>query len=77
MPVGAGFLTIVGDPVTFIVGDGVNVDYLQRLSLAGAIAILKITAISPLAIGKGDMANNTLSSESNHSPLSTNMCIMQ
>lgn len=38
----AGLLTLVGDPATFIVGDAVNisfVDYLKTLSLGGAIAV--------------------------------------
>ncbi len=46
----AGLLTLVGDPATFIVGDAINisfVDYLMRLSLGGVIAILTVIAILP------------------------------
>jgi Na+/H+ antiporter NhaD/arsenite permease-like protein len=41
----AGLLTLVGDPATFIVGDSINIsflDYLSRLSLGGAIAVLTV-----------------------------------
>lgn len=51
----AGLLTLVGDPATFIVGDAVNLsfgDYLQRLSFAGAIAILTITVMLPILFRK-------------------------
>ncbi|KYC35321.1 transporter [Scytonema hofmannii PCC 7110] len=51
----AGLLTIVGDPATFIVGDAINIsftDYLWRLSLGGAIAIIIIVAILPLLFRK-------------------------
>jgi Na+/H+ antiporter NhaD/arsenite permease-like protein len=47
----AGLLTLVGDPATFIVGDAVNIsflDYLQRLSLGGALAIVVILALMPI-----------------------------
>ncbi|NEP17418.1 MAG: transporter [Leptolyngbya sp. SIO4C1] len=47
----AGLLTLVGDPATFIVGDAVNlsfVDYLQRLSLGGALAIAVILLLLPI-----------------------------
>jgi Na+/H+ antiporter NhaD/arsenite permease-like protein len=46
----AGLLTIVGDPVTFIVGDAINlsfVDYLVRLSLGGAVAIGVVVVMLP------------------------------
>lgn len=46
----AGLLTLVGDPATFIVGDAINisfVDYLKQLSLGGAIAILVILVTLP------------------------------
>jgi len=46
----AGLLTIVGDPATFIVGKAVNLsftDYLFRLSLGGAIAIIVIVVMLP------------------------------
>jgi len=46
----AGLLTLVGDPATFIVGDAVNIsflDYLQRLSLGGVIAIVTILIMLP------------------------------
>jgi Na+/H+ antiporter NhaD/arsenite permease-like protein len=51
----SGLLTIVGDPATFIVGDAVNlsfVDYLWRLSLGGAIAVLTIVAVIPILFRK-------------------------
>ncbi|KAF3885939.1 MULTISPECIES: ArsB/NhaD family transporter [Nostocales] len=51
----AGLLTIVGDPATFIVGDAINIsfiDYLWRLSLGGAIAIITIIAILPFLFRK-------------------------
>ena len=47
----AGLLTIVGDPATFIVGSALNLsfwDYLQRLSLGGALAIGVLIALLPL-----------------------------
>ncbi|WP_088892617.1 ArsB/NhaD family transporter [Leptolyngbya ohadii] len=46
----AGLLTIVGDPATFIVGDAINLsfmDYLMRLSLGGALAIVTLVLIIP------------------------------
>ncbi|MBD1910048.1 MULTISPECIES: ArsB/NhaD family transporter [unclassified Leptolyngbya] len=46
----AGLLTLVGDPATFIVGDAINIrflDYLMKLSLGGVIAVLTITLILP------------------------------
>lgn len=46
----AGLLTLVGDPATFIVGDSINItftDYLQKLSLGGAIAVLTVTLMLP------------------------------
>lgn len=46
----AGLLTLVGDPATFIVGSAVNLsftDYLQRLSLAGAMAVGTILLLLP------------------------------
>lgn len=51
----SGLLTIVGDPATFIVGDAVNLsflDYLQRLSLGGLIAVFVITATLPIFFRK-------------------------
>jgi len=51
----AGLLTIVGDPATFIVGDAINisfVDYLMRLSLGGAIAIGVILVMLPILFRK-------------------------
>jgi Na+/H+ antiporter NhaD/arsenite permease-like protein len=51
----AGLLTIVGDPATFIVGDAINlsfIDYLQRLSLGGAIAILTVILTLPFLFRK-------------------------
>ncbi|HEY9645814.1 MAG TPA: SLC13 family permease [Chroococcidiopsis sp.] len=46
----SGLLTLVGDPATFIVGDAINisfVDYLMRLSLGGAIAVATIVLMLP------------------------------
>ncbi len=51
----AGLLTIVGDPATFIVGNSINmsfVEYLQKLSLGGAIAVLTVIATLPLLFKK-------------------------
>jgi Na+/H+ antiporter NhaD/arsenite permease-like protein len=48
----SGLLTIVGDPATFIVGDAINLsfyNYLQRLSLGGAIAVLVILVMLPFS----------------------------
>jgi Na+/H+ antiporter NhaD/arsenite permease-like protein len=50
----SGLLTLVGDPATFIVGDAINLsftDYLQRLSLGGAIAVAVIVATLPFLFG--------------------------
>ncbi|MFM7381658.1 MAG: ArsB/NhaD family transporter [Microcystaceae cyanobacterium] len=47
----AGLLTLVGDPATFIVGDAINIsflDYLQRLSFGGFLALLVIVALLPV-----------------------------
>lgn len=51
----AGLLTIVGDPATFIVGDSVNlsfIDYLMRLSLGGALAVIAVTVTIPFLFRK-------------------------
>lgn len=51
----AGLLTLVGDPATFIVGDAVNisfVDYLGRLSLGGAISVLTVVVTLPILFRK-------------------------
>ncbi len=47
----AGLLTVVGDPATFIVGDAINIsfmDYLWQLSLGGVLAIAVIVLTLPL-----------------------------
>jgi Na+/H+ antiporter NhaD/arsenite permease-like protein len=46
----AGLLTIVGDPVSYMVGDAINIsftEYLLKLSLGGAIAILTVVLLLP------------------------------
>jgi Na+/H+ antiporter NhaD/arsenite permease-like protein len=46
----SGLLTIVGDPATYIVGDSINItfmEYLQRLSLGGALAVITILVMLP------------------------------
>ncbi|PMB19146.1 transporter [Fischerella thermalis CCMEE 5198] len=51
----AGLLTIVGDPATFIVGDAINlsfIDYLERLSLGGAIAVVTVIVTLPFLFRK-------------------------
>ncbi len=51
----SGLLTIVGDPATYIVGDAINmsfVDYLLKLSLGGAIAVAVIIATLPFLFRK-------------------------
>lgn len=51
----SGLLTIVGDPATYIVGDAINisfVDYLLKLSLGGAIAVAVIVALLPILFRK-------------------------
>ncbi|MGF1487415.1 MAG: SLC13 family permease [Prochloraceae cyanobacterium] len=51
----AGLLTIVGDPATFLVGDAVNIsfiDYLLKLSFAGVIAILAVLLTIPILFRK-------------------------
>nr|WP_232826123.1 SLC13 family permease [Cyanothece sp. BG0011] len=51
----AGLLTLVGDPATFIVGDAINLsftDYLTRLSLGGAIAVITILVMAPFLFAK-------------------------
>ena len=50
----AGLLTLVGDPATFIVGDAINIsflDYISRLSLAGGYAIAAIVFLLPILFG--------------------------
>lgn len=51
----AGLLTLVGDPATFIVGDAVNIsfiDYLWKLSLGGVIAVAVVTLTLPFLFRK-------------------------
>jgi Na+/H+ antiporter NhaD/arsenite permease-like protein len=51
----AGLLTLVGDPATFIVGDAVNIsfiDYLFKLSLGGVIAVAVVIATLPFLFRK-------------------------
>ncbi|MCW6036419.1 transporter [Spirulina subsalsa FACHB-351] len=51
----AGLLTLIGDPATFIIGDGININfvqYLQRLSLGGVLAVLTITCLLPVLFPK-------------------------
>ncbi|MBH8551675.1 transporter [Nostocaceae cyanobacterium CENA357] len=51
----AGLLTLVGDPATFIVGDAVNIsfiDYLLRLSLGGIIAVAVVIVTLPFLFRK-------------------------
>jgi Na+/H+ antiporter NhaD/arsenite permease-like protein len=50
----SGLLTLVGDPATYIVGSSINmsfVEYLQRLSLGGAIAVAAIVVLLPVLFG--------------------------
>lgn len=47
----AGLLTLVGDPATFIVGNAINisfVEYLQKLSLGGVVSILVLLPLLPV-----------------------------
>jgi Na+/H+ antiporter NhaD/arsenite permease-like protein len=47
----AGLLTLVGDPATFIVGNGINIsfnDYLLRLSLGGVLAVVATIVLLPI-----------------------------
>lgn len=47
----SGLMTLVGDPATFIVGDAINMsflDYLQRLSLGGFIAVVSVVIMTPI-----------------------------
>jgi len=51
----AGLLTLVGDPATFIVGDSINIsfmDYLSRLSWGGVISIVAILILLPFLFSK-------------------------
>jgi Na+/H+ antiporter NhaD/arsenite permease-like protein len=51
----AGLLTIVGDPATFIVGTSINMsfmEYLEKLSLGGAIAVLTVVLTLPFLFKK-------------------------
>ncbi|AFZ59999.1 transporter [Anabaena cylindrica FACHB-243] len=51
----AGLLTLVGDPATFIVGDAVNIsflDYLWNLSLGGVIAVATVVCTLPFLFRK-------------------------
>jgi Na+/H+ antiporter NhaD/arsenite permease-like protein len=46
----SGLITLVGDPATFIVGDAINmsfIDYLQRLSIGGVIAVISVAIATP------------------------------
>jgi Na+/H+ antiporter NhaD/arsenite permease-like protein len=47
----AGLLTLVGDPATFIVGDAINMsflEYLTKLSLGGVIALVTLVFLVPV-----------------------------
>ncbi len=47
----AGLLTLVGDPATFIVGDAINMsflEYLTKLSLGGVVAVATIVVMLPI-----------------------------
>ncbi|OSO94660.1 transporter [Cylindrospermopsis raciborskii CENA303] len=51
----SGLLTLVGDPATFIVGDAVNIsflDYLAKLSLGGTIAVITVVVTLPILFRK-------------------------
>lgn len=51
----AGLLTLVGDPATYIVGDAVNIsfmDYLTKLSLGGALAVGVVIVMLPFLFPK-------------------------
>lgn len=51
----SGLLTLVGDPATFIVGDAINisfVEYLQRLSLGGVLAVVSVVILLPILFRK-------------------------
>jgi Na+/H+ antiporter NhaD/arsenite permease-like protein len=51
----AGLLTLVGDPATFIVGDAINIsfiDYLYKLSLGGVVAIVAVVVTLPFLFRK-------------------------
>ncbi|MBD2568305.1 SLC13 family permease [Anabaena lutea] len=51
----AGLLTLVGDPATFIVGDAVNIsfiDYLWNLSLGGVLAVVSVIVTLPFLFRK-------------------------
>jgi Na+/H+ antiporter NhaD/arsenite permease-like protein len=51
----SGLLTLVGDPATFIVGSSINMsfaDYLQKLSLGGAIAVITVICTLPFLFKK-------------------------
>ena len=46
----AGMLTLVGDPATFLVGSSIGmtfVQYLQKVSLGGLLAVLVIVPLLP------------------------------
>lgn len=51
----AGLITLVGDPATFIVGDAINMtflEYLQKLTLGGIIAVVSVAIVAPLLFRK-------------------------
>jgi Na+/H+ antiporter NhaD/arsenite permease-like protein len=51
----AGLLTLVGDPATFIVGDAINItfiEYLQQLSIGGIISVITIVVMIPILFRK-------------------------
>lgn len=51
----AGLLTLVGDPATFIVGHSINLsflEYMQRLSLGGILAVIVICLMLPILFKK-------------------------
>ncbi|WP_330203234.1 ArsB/NhaD family transporter [Cyanobacterium sp. Dongsha4] len=51
----AGLITLVGDPATFIVGDAINMtflEYLQKLTLGGIIAVVSVAIVAPILFRK-------------------------
>ncbi|MBD2394018.1 ArsB/NhaD family transporter [Cyanobacterium aponinum FACHB-4101] len=51
----AGLITLVGDPATFIVGDAINMtflEYLQKLTLGGIIAVVSVAIVAPILFHK-------------------------
>jgi Na+/H+ antiporter NhaD/arsenite permease-like protein len=68
----AGLLTLVGDPATFLVGSTIGmtfVQYLQKVSLGGLLAVLTLVPLIPLLMKDVWRARRTLPADLGAKPI--------